>query len=91
MWLRDSLPYDLPDARVFLYGYDTNLLQSQTFQDIDDLGLRLSESLRSIKRSQKVCCIRSPAINVLIQIGQDTKTIGLYRAQPWGPYSERGS
>jgi hypothetical protein len=33
MWLCDSLPSDLPSARVMLYGYDTQLHGSHTFQD----------------------------------------------------------
>jgi len=38
MWLRDSLPNDLPDARVILYGYDTQLHGSHTFQDLEALA-----------------------------------------------------
>jgi hypothetical protein len=54
MWLRDSLPQDLQGARVLLYGYDTNLVQSQTFQDIDDIAVTFSRSIRSIRGRREV-------------------------------------
>ncbi|KAL0263054.1 hypothetical protein SLS55_002029 [Diplodia seriata] len=38
MWLRDALPYNLPQARIFIYGFDTQLPNSQSFQSLDDLG-----------------------------------------------------
>ncbi|KAH8896423.1 hypothetical protein GQ53DRAFT_714083, partial [Thozetella sp. PMI_491] len=47
MWIRDALPGDMPKARVFLYGYDTTLIGSTSFQSITDLGLRLIEELRA--------------------------------------------
>lgn len=50
MWLRDSLPQDLDGARVLLYGYNTSLNQSQTFQNIDDIAVAFSEGIRSIRR-----------------------------------------
>jgi hypothetical protein len=55
MWLRDSLPRDLQGARVLLYGYDTSLLQSQSFQDISDIAIAFSRSIRSIRPSYQVC------------------------------------
>jgi hypothetical protein len=54
MWLRDSLPDDLQGARMLLYGYDTNLLQSDSFQDIDDIAGTFRTNIRSIRRSHKV-------------------------------------
>ncbi|WKT53627.1 hypothetical protein QSH57_004211 [Fusarium oxysporum f. sp. vasinfectum] len=45
MWLRDSVPYDLkredaprPMARVMIYGYKSNVHDSNSFQDFDDLA-----------------------------------------------------
>ncbi len=52
MWLRDQLPHDFPDARIMIYGYDTNLLKSESFQTIDDLARSFIARLRSIGKTQ---------------------------------------
>ena len=49
MWLRDSLSSNLNGVRVLLYGYDTPLVQSESFQDIDDIGNKLSDFINSIR------------------------------------------
>jgi len=54
MWLRDSLPKDLKGARVLLYGYDTSLLDSQTFQSIDDIAIAFCERIRGIRTNENV-------------------------------------
>ena len=54
MWLRDGLPHDLKGARVLVYGYNTNLLESQTFQNVDDIAIAFSESIRSIRIHNRV-------------------------------------
>jgi hypothetical protein len=54
MWLRDCLPQDLQGARVLLYGYDTNLLESQSFQGIYDAAITFRTNLRSIRNTRKV-------------------------------------
>ena len=54
MWLRDSLPNDLKGARILLYGYDTNLLCSQTFQSIDDVAIAFCKSIRGIRTRENV-------------------------------------
>jgi len=38
MWLRDSLPVDLPGVRIMLYGYETQLHGSRSFQDLEALA-----------------------------------------------------
>ena len=57
MWLRDGLPHDLKGARVLVYGYNTNLLESQTFQNVDDIAIAFSESIRSIRIHNRVSWI----------------------------------
>jgi hypothetical protein len=52
MWLRDALPDDFPDTRVMIYGYNTKLLKSESFQTIDDLALSFIARLRSIGKTQ---------------------------------------
>lgn len=51
MWLRDQLPHDLNQIRSILYGYDTKLLMSESFQTVEDLALSLIARLDSIGRS----------------------------------------
>ncbi|KAI7761028.1 hypothetical protein LZL87_011433 [Fusarium oxysporum] len=55
MWLRDSLPYDLkckntsrPMARVMIYGYKSNVHESNSFQDFDDLEGSFRSSLLAL-------------------------------------------
>ena len=38
MWVRDALSLDMPNARVFLYGYDTTLPASKSFQSIPNIA-----------------------------------------------------
>jgi len=49
MWLRDSLPTDLPETRILVYGYDTHLFKSESFQNIKDLGIQLRNSINTIR------------------------------------------
>jgi hypothetical protein len=59
MWLRDSLPNDLPKTRILIYGYDTRLENSTSFQSIDDLGIDLRSSINNIRNYPSVRKIRS--------------------------------
>ena len=38
MWLRDALPLDLKGAQVWIYGYDVQLVNSTSFQDLEALA-----------------------------------------------------
>lgn len=49
MWLRDQLPLDLPGIRVIIYGYDTTLINSHSFQDIDDIAVAFIRRLSSVR------------------------------------------
>ncbi|ETS75921.1 hypothetical protein PFICI_12865 [Pestalotiopsis fici W106-1] len=49
MWLRDVLPFDFPGARILIYGYDTQIEQSVSFQNLADLGKALGIDLRSLR------------------------------------------
>ena len=46
MWLRDALPEYLPNARVMIYGYDSRLVGSHSFQNLADVGSRFRASLK---------------------------------------------
>jgi len=45
-WLRDSLPKHLPGARIMLYGYDTQISGSYSFQDLEALATTLRSHLQ---------------------------------------------
>jgi hypothetical protein len=48
MWIRDDLPPQLPGVRFLLYGYETNLQGSKSFQSIPDLAVSFINSLKTI-------------------------------------------
>lgn len=47
MWIRDELPRCLPSIRFILYGYDTTLRPSNSFQTITDLANSFIDVLRA--------------------------------------------
>lgn len=51
MWLRDCLPFDLPSVRIFIYGHDSTLAGSESFQTTLDLGKKLQSALQTIRGS----------------------------------------
>ncbi|PCD23157.1 hypothetical protein AU210_014680 [Fusarium oxysporum f. sp. radicis-cucumerinum] len=58
MWLRDSLPFDVADkdtddpiARVMIYGYESSVANSNSFQNIEDLATSFHSSLRILADS----------------------------------------
>ncbi|KAK2666295.1 hypothetical protein RAB80_017952 [Fusarium oxysporum f. sp. vasinfectum] len=61
MWLRDSLPYDVADkdtddpiARVMIYGYESSVANSNSFQNIEDLATSFHSSLHVLADSPTV-------------------------------------
>jgi hypothetical protein len=48
MWLRDQLPVSFPMLRTMIYGFDTELLESQSAQNIDDLACSFILHLKTI-------------------------------------------
>ncbi|RSL78522.1 hypothetical protein CDV31_017262, partial [Fusarium ambrosium] len=51
VWLRDFVPDDVRGIRVSLYGYDTSLLNSESKDSIEDLGIRFLEVLKDFLRN----------------------------------------
>lgn len=47
MWIRDAVPQALPGIRNIIYGYDSKLLKSNSFQSISDLAQSFILSLRA--------------------------------------------
>ena len=54
MWLRDDLPFDFPSARILIYGYDTKLEDSQSFQDLEALASTFRLALKTIRQDSVV-------------------------------------
>jgi len=52
MWLRDALPLDISGARILIYGYDTRLIQSSSFQNLTDLGRAFQADIKGIRVCQ---------------------------------------
>lgn len=48
MWIRDDLPQKLPGVRFLIYGYDTTLSNSKSFQIISDLAISLVQTMKAI-------------------------------------------
>lgn len=55
MWLRDALPYRVteadnnkPIARIMTYGYTSSLSESDSFQNLEDLGTAFRSSLQTV-------------------------------------------
>jgi len=48
MWLSESLPRDMPTARVMIYGYESGLQDSTSFSGLDDLAGSLRVALRQL-------------------------------------------
>jgi hypothetical protein len=54
MWLRDSLPYDLPGVRILTYGYDSHLSGSQSFQGMEALATEFRTHIAAIRKATNV-------------------------------------
>ena len=54
MWLRDSLPKDLPNLRVLLYGYESRLESSDNNQNISVIADSFVSHLRILRPQSKV-------------------------------------
>ncbi|KAL7963142.1 hypothetical protein V8C34DRAFT_322125 [Trichoderma compactum] len=46
MWIRDALPHLVPKVKFILYGYDTKLSGSKSFQTVPDIALSLIHTLQ---------------------------------------------
>jgi predicted alpha/beta hydrolase family esterase len=47
MWIRDALPRAFPAIRTILFGYDTKLVESDSFQRIPDVASYLAGILKA--------------------------------------------
>ncbi|KAL1649447.1 hypothetical protein SLS58_001502 [Diplodia intermedia] len=49
MWLRDDLPVRLRQTRILVYGYDTKVVASSSFQNLNDLGNMFRYSIKRLQ------------------------------------------
>jgi hypothetical protein len=49
MWLRDYLPFDIPDLRVFIYGYPATLQRSPSRAGIYDFTQGFTNAILSLR------------------------------------------
>ena len=54
MWLRDSLPKDLPNIRILLYGYESELDGSDSNQNVSVIADSFIGHLRALRTQSKV-------------------------------------
>lgn len=66
MWLRDQLPKDRPSYRVMCYGYDSALIDSNSFQTIDHLALNFAKQLVDMRVTSNA---RNPIIFLAHSLG----------------------
>lgn len=53
MWLRDALRRDFPESRIIIYGYDSTLHGSKSFQNILDIGHKFRNALTEARFNQQ--------------------------------------
>jgi hypothetical protein len=55
MWLKDFLPYDIPNLRVLTYGYDSSLVgTSRTDSSLLDYQRNFIQAIENARRSGQV-------------------------------------
>jgi len=68
MWIRDALPKALPTIQVFLFSYDTNLVDSNSSKTIANFGSSLNNTLTASG-------FRTPASKPLIFVAHSLRGI----------------
>jgi hypothetical protein len=66
MWIRDSLPMRLPTVKVFLYGYDSTITNSTSFQNIEDLA---STFINMLQAYDLICPSSKPLVFLAHSLG----------------------
>jgi hypothetical protein len=64
-WLQDLLPVSMPGARVFSYGYPSDIVLSRSVARIGDFAIHLLNELKSIARAEVsiiICATLSPLV-----------------------------
>jgi hypothetical protein len=69
MWLRDSLPYDLPGVRILVYGYETPLERSHSFQNVRTLAGQFTRKIQTIRGNSAVSPISVEYTSINLKLG----------------------
>lgn len=92
MWLRDSLPYDLPLARILIYGYDARLEGSQSFQDVRTLAGQFRNQIKAIRGQVAVSLPYMRETSTKHTTGRSAaEASAVHCPQSWWAYCERGT
>ena len=67
MWLRDSLPKDLPNMRILLYGYESGLDGSESTLNISGIAETFVGHLRGLRSQSEVSAIAHNKDRALIR------------------------
>ncbi|CAG9985295.1 unnamed protein product, partial [Clonostachys byssicola] len=59
VWLRDSLPHDIPNSRILLYGYDSSVMNKDHRISISGLGKTFLSSYKTFRKDTKALCLAS--------------------------------
>jgi hypothetical protein len=51
LWLQDFLPFQIPEARILTYGYDSMVAFSKSSADVDDFARDLLQRLKSVRKA----------------------------------------
>ena len=80
MWLRDYLPKDVPNVRVFTYGYNSQLTETLSRQDFDQHAEDFAARLETLWRSHN---FRRPTIFIGHSLGGLIIKQALIMSQGW--------
>ena len=69
MWLVDDDDAYPANVRMLLYGFDTSLVASTSFQKVADLGERLAISLQSIRKQSQPGIEPCPMVFIAHSLG----------------------
>jgi hypothetical protein len=61
IWIRDALPRDAPQLRVWTYGYDSRLRDEETIADVYEWAEGFRLNLRVLMRHIKVMPTSRPS------------------------------
>jgi len=85
MWLKDFLPYDIPNIRIMTYGYDSSLVgNSKTESTLLDYEQNFTLEIENARNSVPVSILmsREYEFHALIS-SKENPTYHIHRSQPW--------
>lgn len=86
-WPKDLLPEALPGARIFSYGYPSQIFANKSVAGLRDFATHLLDELR-IASAQPVSMLGAPILVRFLWLAVPTDHLRL--PQPWGHCCEAG-